>query len=141
MGVDLAFLMSSVLVCLAVIFSSLSDPTLMNTSNRRKTRRKKASDKPIILLFNKPFQVLCQFSSADHGSTLKDYVLVPNVYPAGRLDKDSEGLVLLTNHGPWQHALSHPDTHCWKTYWVQVEGQLTASALTQLQQGVPLKMV
>jgi 23S rRNA pseudouridine2457 synthase len=92
-----------------------------------------------ILLFNKPFQVMSQFSPSGDKKTLADFIDVPDFYPAGRLDYDSEGLMVLTNSGPLQNALSHPDHKLPKTYWVQVEGNITDEALGRLAQGVELK--
>jgi 23S rRNA pseudouridine2457 synthase len=86
-----------------------------------------------LILFNKPFQVLCQFSPQGERATLADYVKVANVYPAGRLDADSEGLLLLTDDGRLQHDISHPDHKQPKTYLVQVEGKVDAGALARLQ--------
>jgi len=93
---------------------------------------------PRLLVFNKPFRVLCQFSATDGRPTLADFVPVPEVYPAGRLDHDSEGLLLLTNHGPLQAKLSDPRHGAWKTYWAQVEGQPDEAALERLRHGVAL---
>lgn len=93
----------------------------------------------MILIFNKPFNVLCQFSDSAGRQTLKDYIQIKNLYPAGRLDLDSEGLLLLTDNGVLQHLISHPDNKLDKTYWVQVEGTPNESALSQLEQGVILK--
>jgi 23S rRNA pseudouridine2457 synthase len=87
----------------------------------------------MLILLNKPFQVLCQFSPQAGRETLADYVRVPNVYPAGRLDADSEGLLLLTDDGKLQHEIAHPDRKEAKTYLVQVEGIPDADALARLQ--------
>ncbi|MBT7498088.1 MAG: pseudouridine synthase [Candidatus Thioglobus sp.] len=91
----------------------------------------------MIVLFNKPFGVLCQFSG--EGKTLSDYIDIKNIYPAGRLDKDSEGLMVLTDDGKLQHQISHPKFDKEKTYVVQVEGSITDNAITQLCRGVALK--
>ena len=85
-----------------------------------------------LFLFNKPFQVMCQFSSHPARKTLADFVDVPGIYPAGRLDADSEGLVLLTDDGKLQHRISHPDSKQPKTYIVQVEGEPDAATLERL---------
>ncbi|AHF04549.1 ribosomal large subunit pseudouridine synthase E [Marichromatium purpuratum 984] len=90
-----------------------------------------------LILLNKPYGVLCQFSG--EGPTLSDHVPLPGVYPAGRLDKDSEGLLLLTDDGQLQHRISHPRHKAWKTYWVQVEGTPEAAQLEALAAGVVLK--
>lgn len=91
-----------------------------------------------IVLFNKPCGVLCQFSPNGDKPTLKDFVPVPDVYPAGRLDTDSEGLVLLTDDGALQHAISHPERKLPKVYWVQVDGVPSEDALRRLREGVQL---
>ncbi len=93
----------------------------------------------MILLLNKPFDVLCQFTDTGNRRTLADFVGIPGVYPAGRLDRDSEGLVILTDDGGLQHRISHPRHKLAKTYWVQVEGEPNRHALEQLSRGVPLK--
>jgi 23S rRNA pseudouridine2457 synthase len=92
-----------------------------------------------LLLVNKPFQVLTQFTSKDGKSTLQDVVTAPGMYPAGRLDYDSEGLVLLTNWDALQTRLADPKWKVPKTYLVQVEGVPTAAALQRLCDGVVLK--
>jgi len=88
------------------------------------------------VLFYKPFQVLCQFSREGEKKTLADYVDVPDIYPAGRLDFDSEGLVFLTDDGNMQHRLTDPRFGHDRTYWVQVEGAIDSGALEQLRLGV-----
>ncbi len=91
------------------------------------------------LVFNKPYGVISQFSDASgERPTLRDYVHVPGVYPVGRLDHDSEGLVLLTGDGWLQHRLTDPRYEHPKTYWVQVEGVPTEDALLQLRTGIQL---
>lgn len=92
-----------------------------------------------ILLFNKPYGVICQFSRDGMHPTLADYIAVSDVYPAGRLDTDSEGLLLLTDDGRLQHRITDPKHKLPKTYWVQVEGVPDEAALHQLRQGVLLK--
>ena len=91
-----------------------------------------------IVLFNKPFNVLTQFTDQAGRLTLKDYVPIEQIYAAGRLDRDSEGLLILTNDGKLQHQLASPKTKTAKTYWVQVEGIPDAQAIQALQNGVEL---
>lgn len=85
-----------------------------------------------LILFNKPFQTMCQFSPHPARESLADYLDIPGIYPAGRLDADSEGLLLLTDNGKLQHAISHPDHKQTKTYLVQVEGIPDAEARARL---------
>ena len=91
-----------------------------------------------LVLLNKPFNVLSQFTHAEE-ATLADYVDIKNVYPAGRLDKDSEGLLLLTDDGTLQHRISHPDKKMAKHYWVQVDNEISTGAIAELRKGVMLK--
>ncbi len=91
-----------------------------------------------LILFNKPFGVLTQFRASEHGPTLAEFIRLPDVHPAGRLDKDSEGLLLLTDDGRLQHRLTDPKHKLPKTYWVQVEGEPTDEALERLRRGVVL---
>jgi 23S rRNA pseudouridine2457 synthase len=92
-----------------------------------------------IILFNKPFDVLSQFTDDANRRTLAEYINVPNVYAAGRLDRDSEGLLLLTDNGQLQHKIASPKHKLAKTYWVQVEGAITDEAIIKLRDGVLLK--
>ncbi|MFJ3056903.1 pseudouridine synthase [Herbaspirillum sp. NPDC087042] len=92
---------------------------------------------PLILL-NKPFQVMSQFSAHPDRQTLADFITLPDVYPAGRLDADSEGLLLLTDDGKLQHAISHPRRKQPKTYLAQVEGLASPQALEQLRNPLDL---
>ncbi|OHX13005.1 pseudouridine synthase [Chromobacterium sphagni] len=91
-----------------------------------------------LILLNKPYGVICQFSEHPLHPTLKSCVPLSGVYPAGRLDTDSEGLLLLTGEGPLQHRISDPRWKLPKTYWVQVEGQASDEQLAQLRAGVDL---
>jgi len=93
----------------------------------------------MLLALNKPMGVLCKFTDDKGRPTLADHVDVPKVYPVGRLDQNSEGLVLLTDDGALQHRLAHPSAFKWKVYWVQVEGEPTDDALEQLRAGITLK--
>ena len=93
----------------------------------------------MIILFNKPFDVLCQFTDEQGRKTLADFIKQKNVYAAGRLDRDSEGLVVLTDDGKLQNKITDPKNKMTKTYWVQVEGEITKDATDQLKKGVELK--
>ncbi|MEO8164137.1 MAG: pseudouridine synthase, partial [Betaproteobacteria bacterium] len=93
---------------------------------------------PRVVLFNKPYGVICQFSPSAGKRTLKDFVPLPGVYPAGRLDTDSEGLLVLTDDGALQNSISHPAKKLPKSYWVQVENLPDESALMTLRKGVRL---
>ncbi len=104
-----------------------------------KSKDVRASGPTKIVIFNKPFDVLTQFTDDNNRKTLKDFIDVKDVYAAGRLDKDSEGLLVLTNDGKLQHQLANPKNEKRKVYWVQVEGIPTEAAINALITGVQLK--
>ncbi len=93
----------------------------------------------MVILFNKPFDVLCQFTDQQGRKTLADFIKQKNVYAAGRLDRDSEGLVVLTDDGKLQNKITEPNNKMPKTYWVQVEGEISRDALMQLKTGINIK--
>lgn len=92
----------------------------------------------MLVSFNKPYGVICQFSESAGHRTLKDFIDIPGVYPAGRLDTDSEGLLLLTDVGAIQAAIAEPRRKMAKTYWVQVEGAPTEADLAPIEVGLDL---
>ena len=94
-----------------------------------------------LILFNKPYGVLTQFSGEIYEQTLSAFIKMPGFYAAGRLDKNSEGLLLLTDNGSLQHQLTHPKYNKKKHYWVQVEGAITDAALQPLRAGLRLEDV
>lgn len=107
-------------------------------ADRPGNARRRAAAQPRIILFNKPYGVLSQFGDADGRPGLHAYIPVAGVYAAGRLDADSEGLLLLTDDGALQHRLTDPRHKLAKTYWVQVEGVVDAPALRALETGVDI---
>ena len=92
-----------------------------------------------IIRLNKPYNVLSQFTDHEQRATLADYIDLSGFYPAGRLDRDSEGLLILTDDGRLQHEIAHPGQKMAKTYWVQIEGVPSEASLQQLRDGVELK--
>ncbi len=128
--------------------SHTGKPGFKQGASHSSTRRKKPRTEPKprvsaadrkVLIFNKPYDTLSQFTDGDGRKTLADYITVKDVYAAGRLDRDSEGLLILTNDGILQAKLTQPSSKSPKTYWVQVEGAPSEDDLNKLRKGVELK--
>jgi 23S rRNA pseudouridine2457 synthase len=114
-----------------------SAPRNASATRTKQFERSPAPKRPppaetLLIAFNKPYGVLCQFTADGSRPTLASFIRVPDVYPAGRLDTDSEGLLLLTNHGSVQNAIAHPTRKIAKTYWAQVEGEPDDAAIARL---------
>jgi len=113
-----------------------------SSKNRAKSRRTKPTispEKRKVIVFNKPYDTLSQFTDGEGRKTLADYIPIKDIYAAGRLDRDSEGLMILTNDGILQAKLTQPSSKSPKTYWVQIEGAPKESDIDKLRKGVELK--
>lgn len=111
----------------------------LHTNKKREVKEQIPLGERKIVLFNKPFDVLCQFTDENNRQTLADFIDIKDVYAAGRLDRDSEGLLLLTNCGKLQNTLTSPNKKTSKTYWVQVEGEPSDEVISLLRKGIMLK--
>ncbi|NVJ58226.1 MAG: pseudouridine synthase [Vibrionaceae bacterium] len=122
--------------------SSVQNDKKYTSRNRKKTSSNKpriSSEQRKVIAFNKPYDTLSQFTDGDGRKTLADFIPVKDVYAAGRLDRDSEGLMILTNDGILQAKLTQPSSKSPKTYWVQVDGAPSEADLDKLRKGVELK--